>query len=355
MTTDTTSCTDGACTSPKRSCCAPRAWRCAAGISATIVSVIVMTAAVAKLAGPSLSKFITIGGQDYLVDTIAGPIEFTIVIAILLGFRMRLCWLCVAAMFGGFAGYSLSYFMAKESCGCFGSLLVNTPFEFLSIKGVSTIIDVAFVLAAIGLLAWRGRSCMRWPAAAVVLALLAGTGGFFYANHDRAKAIAYEKEQRDKALNPDPVPAPPNDATPADTPPAVKAFTDAHSVLFNSNLLTDIRAQPPGGPAWYIFVYDPNCSECMELHPYFEMDQARFETTDDPIMRIRMFTKQQLESDGIIGFWAWPTGASMLLIRDGVLTNVYSHEHEDAQPTPDMIYEDLEVDNLLPNYPLVSE
>ncbi|MCA9294233.1 MAG: hypothetical protein KDA20_10505, partial [Phycisphaerales bacterium] len=268
-----------------------------------------------------------------LVDTIAAPFEFAVVIAILLGFRMRLCWACVATMFGGFAGYSLSYYLAKESCGCFGSLLVNTPFEFLTIKGVSTIIDVAFVLMALGLLAWRG--CMRWPAAALILALLAGTGGFFYANHDRAKAMQFIEDQK----------------TPEPDPATGVVAKDAPTQLYESALLADVRAQPPGGPAWYIFVYDPTCSECMELHPYFEMDQQRLEDTDDPFLRVRMFTKQDLDTQGIVKFWDWPTGASMLLIRDGVLTNVYSHDHSDDSPTPDMIYEQLEVDDLPPNYP----
>lgn len=322
----------GTC-APGAVCCPPRAWNVAAGVGATLIAMILMTAAVAKVEGPSKSKLIELGGKDYLVDTIAGPIELAIVIAILLGFRLRLCWACVAAMFGGFAGYSLSYYFAKESCGCFGALLVNTPLEFLTIKGVSTIIDVVFVLMALGLLAWRG--CMRWPMAALVLALIAGTGGFFYANHDRAKALAFIESMK----------------TPPLDPASGEVVKDAPTQLFESALLADIRAQPAGGPAWYIFVYDPDCSECMELHPYFEMDMQRLEDTDDPFLRVRMFTKQDLDAQNIVKFWDWPTGASMLLIRDGVLTNVYSHDHTEDSPTPDIIYESLEVDALEANYP----
>ena len=344
---------EGTCTDLAR-CCGSRRWRVAAGCAAVVICTILMTAAVAKLAGPSASKLITLGGADYLLDTFVGPIELALVMAILLGFRLRACWMGVAMLFGGFTGYSTSYLLADKSCGCFGTLLLDTPFQFLMTKGVSTAIDVVFVAAAVGLLVWRGGK--RWPIAALVLAVASAGAGYAYAEGERARSLAFIEEERAKAIDgalQDVAPAPgeTSDPTPA---PSTTPARDAMTVLLGSPLLEDIRTQAPGGPAWYIFVYDPGCSECMEKHPYVEMDQMRLRDTNDPILQVRLLTKQEIEAAGVIDFWGWPTGATMLVIRDGVLTNVYSHDHSDESPLPDRIYEQLEMDDLPPNYPLAT-
>lgn len=294
------------------------AWTAAAGFVAVLVAAALLLAAFSKAATPNPDKIVDLSGLPLLgagglglgeakLDWVIAAGEMVIVVALLLGFRLRLAWAGVAVLFGGLTGYVLHAMVGDRSCGCFGDLIAIPSW-------VSLTMDIGFVVLALGLLAWR-RTYAGLIVAVAALAVANGFVGYRFAAWSTDAALerkeAKVKQEQDEA------------------------GATASEVLLASERLAHIREAPEGGPAWYVFVYDPSCGVCEDLLlGFFEPMQAEFEAQPEPTLRIELVNKEDLSATVGIDPWAWPQSPTAFVVRDGVITNRYGGE---ATPTPDQI------------------
>lgn len=307
---------------------APAGWNLAAMLIAILVCAVLGVAAYSKIVDPNKAKFIVLGGSEFRYERAIGIFEVLVIIALLAGHRLRLAWLGVLALFALFAGYAGYYFASGESCGCFGNALDGTPFEWMTIKGVSVAFDLLFVLAALALLAWRGFSG-KTITGLVGAAMVLSVGGAWLGSVEYAE---YEKmREKAKETSSDPV-------EDEELAPGLRVGHHA-AKLMRQDEFADIIGDETEGRMWYIFVYDPDCSECMEMKPLVDMFQQQYADEESPYMQVRSVTKQHAEQYGI-EFWAWPSGATMIIVQDGDIVKVYDEDLTPGEkPLPDQLME----------------
>ncbi|GEM_PF-2114725 len=384
MTNADTTTTRRADSTPSRG--AGRAWNLAAAVLAVALSAALGLAAYAKFTHPNKAKrmFESADGADYVLqDPIVAAVEVVVILALLLGHRLKIAWVGVTLMFGGFAGYALFYLLRGEPCGCFGELF--TPPIWMTF-----VIDVVAVAAGLGMLAWRGVSLGKLAGLLVGAVALGGVG---FAFADTTAPLTAEEEQRDaeraardrqdrlddrspdqnRAVDGNEEQAPNADAdnggestAPTDgsaepapdgddeLPGRADGFT-APERLLRSTLMSDIRAATigPDAPAYYVFIHDPDCPTCAEKMIFVEQYAMTY-LADDPVLRVADFEKLDIEratrggDDPAIGFSAWTGSPVVFVVRQGRVTNVYEN---DAAPTPEEVRGDLDFGMLEPNFP----
>lgn len=276
--------------------------RAPAFVVALAVCLILQFAAVSKILGPNPKVLLLQPGQygltnGLLLDYAAGAAELVVVLFLMAWHRCRGVWPLVSMMFASFAGYSYYWTARGEKCGCFGSLW-QPPI------GVTLAIDIAVMLLA--LLVGAG---LRLGKAAIVLTLILNVGlgyaGYRFAQHNAP---------------------PPRTQTPGQTAP---------DRLLGSELMSDVRGQPPGGPRWFVFVHDPQCHICEQMKPVVEMYQQQYDA-GDPTLRIRVFAIPDLEAKLGIPFSEWFPTPTVFLVQDGKV--VYEWHGESAPlPTDDFV------------------
>ncbi|MCR9217898.1 MAG: hypothetical protein NXI14_11955 [bacterium] len=312
---------------------APAGWNLAALLVALVICAVLGIAAYSKIVDPSKAKFITIGGSELRYERFIGIFEVLVILALLAGHRLRLAWLGVVAMFALFSGYAGYYFATGNSCGCFGNALDGTALEWMTIKGVSVAFDVVFVVAALALLGWRGFGA-KMIQGLVGLALIlsaagAGLGWLEYTNSPGGGAK--------------PPPPPPNGNQVQSLPPGLQVNHQAAALLRQgayASLIASSAANPD--KMWYVFVYDPDCSECMEMKPVVDMLKEQYEAEDNPYMEVLSVTKQDAQDAFGIDFWAWESGATIIIVQGGDILRVNDERLTPGnKPTPDMVMEDF--------------
>jgi hypothetical protein len=359
------------------------AWNVVALAAAVLLSGALGLAAYAKFTHPNKAKrlFESADGADYVLqDPVIAGFEVAVILALLLGHRLKLAWVGVTLMFGGFAGYALFYLLRGESCGCFGELF--TPPIWLTFA-----IDIVAVGVGVGLLAWRGVRRPRLGGLLLGAVALAGVGfGFASATapmtaeqeqqqaEQRARERVAQEQQnasddgdRDAGVNGEPsgeqdvVDGSADDGADggtagdgADLPGRADGFT-APERLLRSDLMADIRRETigEGVPAYYVFVHDPDCPTCAEKMVFVEQ-YAMTHAEDDQVLRVADFEKLAIEratrdnAEGPIRFSAWRGSPVVFVVRQGRVTNVYRDE---TAPRPGDVRADLEFDMLDANFP----
>ncbi|MFG0292834.1 MAG: MauE/DoxX family redox-associated membrane protein [Phycisphaerales bacterium JB050] len=317
---------------------APAGWNIVTLVTALVICAVIGIAAYSKIVDPNKAKFIAIGDSELKYERFVGIFEVLVVLALLAGHRLRLAWLGVVVMFSLFAGYAAYYYTTGNSCGCFGNALEGTPLEWMAAKGVSLIFDALFVITALALLAWRGFGAKGIQGlVGLVLILFAsgvGLGALEYAN--------VPDEPTEPDVNPE-------------LPLGLQVGHPAAALLRQEHYLGGLIADSAGDPGkmWYIFVYDPDCSECMELFPLVEMDQQQYEDEANPYMAVETVTKQHAEEQYGIDFWSWPSGATIIIVQNGDIHRVYDHElTPQEKPTPAMLMDQFfETGEIESNWP----
>lgn len=312
---------------------APAAWNLSALIVALLVCAVLGIAAYAKIVDPNKAKFIAIGGSEFAYERAIGIFEVLVILALLAGHRLRLAWLGVLVMFSTFAGYAGYYAARGESCGCFGTALDGTPFEWMTARGVSVGFDVVFVVLALILLNGRGFGAKAIQGLVGLSLMLTAIGGFLgsmeYGNYQRALERAEEssKAQVDER---------------EELAPGLRVGA-APAILLRQDEFAEVIADTAENPGkmWYIFIYDPDCSECMEMKPIVDMLQEQYEEDETSLIQVMSYTKQDAEQYGI-DFWAWQSGATVVIVQDGDILKVYDEKlTPDGKPYPDEIMEDF--------------
>lgn len=266
---------------------------------AILACLILQFAAVAKILGPNPKLFALQPGQHprfengVLLDYVVAVGELVVTL-LLMGFhRRRFVWPLVSMMFAAFAGYALYWTVRGEKCGCFGKLW-EPPL------GTSLAIDVVMVFLAILV---GGALGLRKGVVALVLALnVAMVGGGYVVAHKlappkRTEVVGQSGPER----------------------------------LVASDLMKDVREQAPGGPRWYVFVYDPSCHICEQMKPMVEMFEQQY-AAGDPNLRVRQFSVPDLKSQLGIEDFEWIPTPTALLIKDGGIVRIWRGE---AAPIPD--------------------
>ena len=344
------------------------AWRAAAVTVALILCAFLVLAVVGKFSGPNPQKTLDLFGSEIKVDYLIASGEVVFVLALLGLMRRRIAWAGVVTMFGGFVGYAGYYlFMHDGSCGCFGSVIdlpTWTPFA----------VDVFAVLSGLSLLVTGGVDRRRVGAVAVIALLLSGVG--YVTAQQTAPPTAAEleaaakkqleeeqaaaraaadaaRENGDDTADAENGDNPMAEQTPEQEAAARRAAriealgtrASAPERLVRSDLFADIMGQPDGGPAWLVFIYDPECEVCMEKKPDYDDWQVELAESEEPL-RVFQITKEEAEGSTGVEYWAWTGSPVTFLVRDGVVTNRWVDE---AAPNPEEILFDLEV--LEPNFP----
>ncbi len=327
---------------------APAGWNLAAMLIAILVCAVLGVAAYSKIVDPNKAKFIVLGGSEFRYERAIGIFEVLVILALLAGHRLRLAWLGVLALFALFAGYAGYYFASGESCGCFGNALDDTPFEWMTIKGVSVAFDLLFVLAALALLAWRGFSG-KTITGLVGAAMVLSVGGAWLGSVECANSPACGSK---------PPPPPSNGNQVENFPPGLQVNHQA-SALLRQDAYAELIASSAENPdkMWYVFVYDPDCSECMAMKPVVDLLKDQDEAEDSPYMEVLSVTKQDAQDAYGIDFWTWESGATIIIVQGGDILRVYDHKMTpDEKPTPDMVMEEFfSAGAIESNWPPASE
>ena len=319
-----------------------RLWNRVALASALVICGALGLASYAKLVSPDKGKRF-FGSSDILQDQVIAVLEIGVIVALLLGHRLRLAWVGVMLMFGGFLGYAAYYMLRGESCGCFGGLIELPPWG-------TVVMDSVIVLVAGGLLLGRGVGAGRVGAAGLAAGGL-GVAGWFFADATRP-LTPEEIEQREMELERDPGggggdvegsgaegsgegaggdepvrgdgaggggPAGAGDAS---LPGRADGFT-AMERLLRTALLSRARASAddPLAPAWYVFVYDPSCEVCQEKLIDVEAFSGQW-GGGHPLLRVASFRKLELEEEVGIQYGAWDGSPVVFVVSRGRVVHV---------------------------------
>lgn len=347
-----------------------KAWKRTATVASIIIIAFLALAIVGKIATPNPRKTVDLLGSSIKLDYLIAAGEIIFIAALARLARKRIAWAAVTLMFGGFTGYAGYYlFLHDGSCGCFGSLIdlpVWTPFA----------VDIFAVLAGTTLLLWAGTKPPKLAALLLAAGLLSGVG-FTVAQQtapptaaeierEAAEKLAAElEEDADKQTQTDtPSTEDPNtdSDSQADQAPelteaqarrqarinALGTRASAPERLIRADTFADIMSQPDAGPAWLVFIYDPDCEVCMAVKPDFDDWQPLLEEEQNERLRIRQVSKAEAEADAGIEYYAWRGSPVLFIVTDGVVTHRWL---DDNTPSPEDVLLGLELGDLAPNFP----
>lgn len=257
--------------------CAGAARGVAALFAAGLMALVLGVSIYAKFAAPNPKQI----ALDYGV----GAAEIVVIAAMLAWRRRWWTWSAMTIFWAGLAGYSFFKSWHGEACGCFAALW-EPPAYF------SGSLDAVFALVSLGLSVRSGGPGL-FVRATLIAAVAAGMIGWQAGDTTTPpKRADVAKEHEGK---------------------------DAKRRLLDSDLMADLRAQEEGGPAWLIFCFDPECHICEGIRPFMEFKKQEYAESEDPVMRIRMFSIPELEKSASIEVYAWET-PTIFVVRDGKIT-----------------------------------
>ncbi len=274
--------------------------------------------------------------------TIGGEILASVLILLL--HRRWWAWTVIAIVFGAFTGYTMHrLFGGARSCGCFGKFTVAPE--------ITISIDAAMAAMALGCVCLAGaRRGWLWLTGALLLPAAIGGGlyGMSQPTPDDFKpGSAFERAAQARqaakaAAGTETAPAVGDAPAPAAAEQAV-AFDPMSSRPMDVLLLVPLvqeeflQGQPEpawltrlgeaaaetDGPAWLLFVYDPNCDVCQRFLPYY--DGYERSSADDALLRVVTIQKGHLVQFGIED-WAWAHSPTTMLVRRGEILHEWGGE-----------------------------
>ncbi len=243
--------------------------------AAFVVAAILTTAAIMKVTAGSPPKYVY-----YLA-----PFEIAFSIAVIALHSRRITWLGVTMLFGAFAGYAAHKWHAGEPCACFGEG-TKPGFSFgLDMIGVAT--GLIFLTRH----AKPGADPFGYGLTAAAAAATVGIG----------VSIGL---------------APPSAAE-----FARQTGAEAHQQLLRLPEMAEALNSGPEGPAWLIYIYNPDCQLCLEHLPSFQEDIRAHGS--DSTLRVQTVSMEMLdarEGDERIPLYAWGDIPTTLLVQSGVVT-----------------------------------
>lgn len=266
---------------------APGAFVCAALVAGVLVTAAIGKATSTKLAGPDLA--LVIG-------------EALVALAALVFHNRRLLWVGVALLFGAFAGYSGQRLYSGHDCGCFGdSAWAKTFFQ----PRVTLAIDLFAVAMALAL---AGSARLRGVVApfSVLLSSVAAAAGV---------GLSYAALHSPEAYK-----APDHVVKTTTTGSAGPVAT-----LMALPMMEDIRSATLRDPAWLVYIYNPECHICQEHLPAFNDYMDRHAA--DAVMRVRVVSMADAESQHEIPMWAWEQVPTTVLFRAGAEITSFGREN----------------------------
>lgn len=270
------------------------------------------------LAFAAFTKFGFANPKQVAFDYATGVLEIVILVSLVALHRAWAMWAFTVVFFAGMTGWSAFKSYHGEACGCFAAFW--EPPKFFTVALNSGVIAVS-----LGLMARCGGTL---PLITGVISMALAASGVGWVVSD------------------------------AMTPPKRADTAEKHGGkiasqrLLESALLADIKAQPPGGPAWLIFAYDPTCHICEQLKPFIEFKAEELTSTEDPVLRIRSVNIPESEKTTGIEVFAWET-PTLFVVQDGVITKQWAGkvlETWDASPLQ-QIHDDLMNGTFVPDPP----
>lgn len=338
-------------------------WKRVATAASLVIIAFLLLAIVGKFATPNPRKTFDLLGTTVKLDYVIAGGEILFVLGLAVFARRRIAWALVTLMFGGFLGYAGYYlFFHDGSCGCFGTLIdlpTWTPFT----------VDVFAVIAGSALLLWSRFGTPR-VAATLFGAAVLGALGFTVAQHtapptaaelEQAEqnrlAMQIESESQTEFGENDQNSSAESDASDAELSAgeqlraariqALGTRASAPERALRSSLFEDIMQQADGGPAWFVFVYDPACEVCMAKKPDIDDWELILSEEQNTIMQIRQISKEDAERDAQIEYYAWRGSPVVFIVQDGVVTHRWLDE---STPLPEDALLGLELGDLAPNF-----
>lgn len=232
-------------------------------------------------------------------ETALGPGTFvlaageTLFAALLIAFRTRWwAWASAAALFGAFAGFAgFRSYWGSTSCGCFGALSIP--------PNITMSIDIAIALLATFMAARRSATMSPTGLVATVagIAAVLGSGVGFAVSDPRPEDFGDDATRLLLELRPT--------ARPDDPIKEIRA------------LMPEVASRNAGGPAWYLYVFNPDCPICQEHLPRMRALQARW--ADSDILRLGIISMADLQEYANIPQYAWGTPPLTLLVQRGIV------------------------------------
>ncbi len=260
-------------------------------ITALLITLVLGFGAFAKFTQPDPKKHLispesfTLHDKGLLLDHVVASAEVIVILGVIIFHRRRWLWSLVSLMFAGFSGYTLSYLIRGEPCGCFGALW--TPPH-----GLTFGLDTAFAIIAFILSGVRNQK-----AAALLCGMLVCFGiGFGYA---RTTAPKTSKKAIEEVI-----------ATTGIRP---------EQKLLESEFLADVFADKTSHITYYVFIYDPDCHHCQAMKPNIELQQKELDEMEDPVLRVRIISVPEITQKLGIESFVWTPTPTALFIRDGAL------------------------------------
>jgi hypothetical protein len=283
-----------------------RAASCGARIAATIAAVpiagLLAFTAYAKAVYPNRSP-VRFDNSEFTIDgalfdrSIAG-FEVLVLVVLLATHRRWWGWAMTALLFGALGGYGLFKSWHGESCGCFAKMFDPPPYSMAAV-------DAVIVLVSLVMGAWLRAPRAALPAV-LVGAVAAGGAGWWFSDLTTPPRRAEVAEKYEGLTAPD--------------------------RLFASEWMRDIREQPPGGPSWLVFCFDPACHICEEMKPLMDFKREEYEETGDPVLQIRAFSIPEMERELGIEAFAWETPTLMLVQEGRIVRRWAGKELENFTP-----------------------
>lgn len=267
--------------------------RAAALIVALLIAGLLFFTAYAKAAYPN-PKDIQVEHTTWVISgttfdqTIAG-FEAAIAVIIIGLHRKWPAWIASALFFGALAGFSFFKSWHGEACGCFSKMFDPPPYSMFAV-------DCLIVAISLGLTAALRAPRALLPAVIVGIVASAGAGWFV--------SDAVTPPRKDETAK-------------------VHENKLAHTRLFESDVMKEIREQPEGGPAWLVLAFDPTCHICEAMKPLIDFKKEELAETANPVLQIREFNIVELEKSLGIEQFAWQT-PTMFVVSEGRITKLWS-------------------------------
>ncbi|MBL0926767.1 MAG: hypothetical protein IBJ11_03830 [Phycisphaerales bacterium] len=236
--------------------------------------------------------------RGLLMDHAIAMSEVFILTAFLLGWRLRVAWLCVAVMFGGLTGVVAHSLTLGRECGCFGGLVKIPP-------QASIAMDVGFALLAL-LVAWLRGTPRAALIAALALGVAGGFGGWQFSKWKNPPSVSQVE--------------------------TVYAGKKAIDRLLETPLMEEVRLSAVIGPSYFVFVYDEHCPICQQRLPIVENARTALESAHDGTLRVKIVSKQRAEAELGIEAYAWTNSPMVFLVHAGKLIKEWGGA---GSPLPD--------------------
>ena len=103
----------------------------------------------------------------------------------------------------------------------------------------------------------------------------------------------------------------------------IHSLPEALARLASTYAREELATATGEGPAWLVFVYDPNCDVCQKFLPFYEGYET--DSAEDALLRVATVKKSDLVRFQIED-WAWTHSPTVLLVKGGAIIQEWGGE-----------------------------